>query len=215
MRSHFIISMLAIALVLISSCRKQESWSHSDQLTNETIIEGHVRDPWGKPLPGAQVRCMVTAGIPYVNTWNYWLPVVTTDSNGYYRFHDKDTRDVFQYDILPPLLDGYYEGGIKFAGPNFRKTIDFELRPHAWIRVHFKNVNPVGPNDLIVWNISSFSPIGASFLGPMIDESWTFMGAGGSLSPMVWWVTKDGIKKEIRDTVILPGHDTLYYSIEY
>ena len=212
-------NLIFVCLVFASmcACRKDSNWTADpNQLVNETIIEGHVRDPWGKPLPGAQVRCMVTAGIPYVNTWNYWLPVVTTDSNGYYRFHDKDTRDVFQYDILPPLLDGYYEGGIKFAGPNFRKTIDFELRPHAWIRVHFTNVNYFNEWDKCIYYLSSFylhEPIGV--YGDANDEIRMFKGAGGTPSTMHWNVTKNDILTIHRDTVILPGHDTLDYYINF
>ncbi|MBP6185131.1 MAG: carboxypeptidase regulatory-like domain-containing protein [Saprospiraceae bacterium] len=209
--------LIILLLIGFMACYK-DSFSNQkdpDQLTNETIIEGHVRDPWGKPLPGAQVRCMVTAGIPYVNTWNYWLPVVTTDSNGYYRFHDKDTRDVFQYDILPPLLDGYYEGGIKFAGPNFRNTIDFELRPHAWIRVHFKNVNPVNSQDFCQYYLSSFTGHSWNVKGMFVDESKLFKGAGGTPSTMHWRVTKGGVETVHHDTIILPGHDTTQYLIEF
>ena len=211
-------NLIFVCLVFASmcACRKDSNWTADpNQLVNETIIEGHVRDPWGKPLPGAQVRCMVTAGIPYVNTWNYWLPVVTTDSNGYYRFHDKDTRDVFQYDILPPLLDGYYEGGIKFAGPNFRKTIDFELRPHAWIRVHFKNVKYFNEWDRCILYFTSFGiqdPVGV--LGSA-DEFRLLKGAGGTPSYLYWKVTKDDEETLFRDTIILPGHDTTYYLIEF
>ena len=207
--------VIFILLLSLMACRKDLGWpGDPDRLVNETIIEGHVLDPWGEPISGALVNCNVLAGQPYRDTWNYWLPHTYTDSSGYYRFHDENTKDVIQYG-LRAYKDGYYEAPNNTSYPNYRQTEDFELRHHAWIRVHFTNVDTVGPNDLIIWNISSFLPQKASFLGTNIDESWLFKGAGGSLSPMIWWVTKDGIKKEYSDTVILPGHDTLHYLLEY
>ena len=211
MKKLVLFTFLILSMI---ACQKQEPLRHPDQLKDETIIEGYVRDPWGMPLPGAVVTCSVLAGKAYQNTWNYWLPAVTTDQNGYYQFHHTDTHEVIGYEVEANLA-GYYTPGSRQAQKHWHNIRDFELRPHAWIRVHFKNVDPKGPADLIIWNISSFIPIGASFLGTNIDESWTFKGAGGSESPMVWWVTKDGIKKEYRDTVILPGHDTLHYLLEY
>jgi hypothetical protein len=211
MKRSMIFSFLLMSLF---ACQKQESFRHPDQLTDETIIEGHVRDPWGAPLPGALVNCSVLAGKAYQNTWSYLLPALTTDSNGYYRFHHTDTRDVIGYEVKASL-DGYYAPGIRQAQKHWHNIRDFELRPHAWIRVHIKNVDPVDINDRCRFYMTSFTGHQWIVGGMDVDKSQLFKGAGGTPSTMHWRVTKGGEETVYHDTLILAGHDTTYYLIEF
>lgn len=208
--------LFALLFTSLMACRKDSGWpGDPDRLVNETIIEGHVLDPWGEPISGALVNCNVLAGQPYGNTWNYWLPHTYTDSSGYYRFHDENTKDVIQYG-LRAYKDGYYEAPNNTSYPNYRQTEDFELRPHAWIRVHFTNVNYFNEWDKCIYYLISFylhEPIGV--YGNAKDEIRLFKGAGGTPSTMHWNVTKNNILTTFKDTVILPGHDTLDYYIHF
>lgn len=200
---------------LVASCSKQKSWpGDPDRLVNETIIEGYVRDPWGMPLPGALVTCSVLAGKAYQNTWNYWLPAVTTDQNGYYQFHHTDTHEVIGYEVEANLA-GYYTPGSRQAQKHWHNIRDFELRPHAWIRVHIKNIDPVDPKDFISYYLSSFTPQSWHLGGMEVDYSKLFKGAGGTTSTMHWRITKGGVETVVHDSIILAGHDTTYYLIEF
>ena len=89
------------------------------------------------------------------------------------------------------------------------------LDPEAWILFHIKNVNPFDSNDNLRYGgfIEGGSP--QDNIGDNIDLWELRKSYGNKNIPLSWWVTKNNITNQYRDTIYSPARDTMVYEIFY
>lgn len=201
-------------LMLFFACHKDEYTPPANYLGDHSIMQGQVTDPWGVPIAGAEVNCKVLAGTPFRDEYRFWIPGDTTDANGFYHIEHHDLNQIIGYDLYVGK-DGYIDEAHAYAEPKYLNQDDFILRPYAWIKVHFKNTDPMDSQDFCQLYMSSYTLHSWNVKGISVDESKLFKGVGGSPTTMKWIVTKGGIETIFRDTLILSGHDTTTYLIEF
>lgn len=211
-KSHF---LLFLPMMFLLACQKEDvSQLPPEYLGDHTIMQGRVTDPWGMPIAGAEVSCKVLAGIPYRDEYTFWIPGDTTDADGYYHIEHLNLKEIIGYDLYV-AQEGYYQDAHAYANPKYLNTNDFILEPFAWIRVHFKNIDPVDEEDICIFYMSSYTLHNASVGGVNVNESALFKGVGGTPSYLEWYVTKGGIKTMYTDTITVVGHDTTTYLLEF
>ena len=134
-----------------------------------------------------------------------------TNAQGRFALSIPQTPDTYQFSIdAANYFD--YEGNDYLLQVNQHNAGDIPLYPHAWLKVHIKNVNPFDWFDEIELGWIS----GGFYLyGEGVDTTVIHRLGGNRNFDASWFVTKNSIWKLYTDTLYLPGHDTTFYEILY
>ena len=194
-------------------------WSSCDNggiLSGTTIIEGRVLEyGTNEPVENATVTLYERVSTGTFSGTDLAVETIITDASGRYSFESEGLGLVG----VNATHDNYFEPNmITYDGIvyNDKNNVDIVIDPHAWLKLHIKNVNPFDENDLLT---SYSNPIvGASpenSYGQNIDFYTTQKIRGNKNKHIIWWVTKNNIYQEFRDTIYCEGHKTTEYELFY
>ncbi len=191
--------LLSILSFAITSCNKD----------NSTSIEGRVlEEDTNMPLPNKMVYIYRTESVFLGSYSEYSVDTIFSDSNGNYKWMTPDKgTDVLDIKAIDPL---YFTKITYSINTGKNKGKDLILQPKAWIRYHVKNTKPFDDSDRIKTGFLD-SPL----YGQDINDSFMVQGGGNKKNFVYWFVTKNNIQKEFRDSVFIKGLDTLDYNINY
>lgn len=140
----------------------------------------------------------------------------STDSNGYFYFDFTAENDHSRHYIripyaqsTPPLF--HRNESSTYIDIGKHQTRNIYLSPHAWLKLHIKNVNPQ-PGDVFYVNWNSFDY--HEFYGA-VNEKIILMGGGNINRVATFHLKRHGEFYLIKDTIWLPAWDTTYHIIEY
>ncbi len=134
-----------------------------------------------------------------------------TNAQGRFALSIPQTPDTYQFSIdAANYFD--YEGNDYLLQVNQHNTGDLALYPHAWLKVHIKNVNPFDVFDRIKFGWESGE---IYYYGQELDTLFTYKLVGNQDFRATWWVFKNNQSSFFVDTLYLPGHDTTFYEILY
>jgi hypothetical protein len=196
----FLLSMV----LLVIGCSKNGSES----------VEGRVLEfGSNKPIPNATVYLMEVKGTFLGPSGSSKIDSTTSDHNGRYKFTYMDNPYVSE---IRGKANLYYDNYAYIMGTGKKLKTDLILDPHAWLRIHVKNVNPVDTNDYISLGINTHNCV-KGFWGNTIDTIFicdNFKGNRNSLYKYKSAKTNVGwVEKEIN--VLLGSKDTTDIQIEY
>jgi len=205
-KTQFILltSALAVLLCGISACKK-------DVTSNETEVTGIVTE-YGTNIPivGTTVvlqNASVDAFVSYAYS-NYLI--AKTDVNGKYTLkftYDNEMKYRIAASNLIYFDSDYYS--VK-SGSNL---INIQQYPPAWLKGHFKNVNPFDSSDRIDGGSGYFS---LTFYGSTVDTitNKRFVRGNTTISN-IFFITKNGIQTKMIKDIYCPGYDTTTLDINY
>lgn len=153
-----LITLLCCASVVFTwqSCSKNGSES----------VEGRVLEYGSnKPIANATVYLMEVKGTFLGPSGSSKIDSTTSDQNGRYKFTYMDNPYVSE---IRGKANLYYDNHAYIMGTGRKLKTDLILDPHAWLRIHVKNVNPVDENDGI--SFETFSCNETGYVGTDIDE---------------------------------------------
>ncbi len=199
-------------LISISSCDDNEPVT-----LTETIVKGIVKDAGkGTPLENATVVLIKQEWSVQSGGFSSIEDTIRTDINGAYEFRFRENRSYDYY--ISAYKDGYWELSSPALVPeSYQENImDVHIYPYAWLKLHVKNINPFDDNDLLT--AYTHPIVGASpqnHYGRSIDFYVRQEVKGNKDIPLIWWVTKDGMYQEFRDTILCEGGDTTLFELFY
>jgi hypothetical protein len=195
---NLIFLSLSFLLSALTSCEKD----------NTTSIEGKVlEEGTNTPLPNKKIYIYNTESVFLGSYSEIPIDTILSDSNGNYRWVTDRKGEVIN---LKAIDTRYNTKNTATVNPGSNKGKDLFLIPKAWIRYHIKNVNPFDGSDQIKTGF-----LGSPLYGQNIDDSFLIQTIGNKKNFVYWFVTKNKIQKEFRDSVFIKGLDTLDYNINY
>jgi hypothetical protein len=206
---NLIMALMALTLPLFwTSC--------DDGMLDYTKISGIVRDAGkGTPIPDAKVILYIKEGIAFNSGPGFPIDTIISDANGYYEY-------VFNHELgyiysVQAEKTGYWEVEPTSDFIEGKETeVNLHIYPLAWLKIHVKNVNPFDENDLLTAytnHLTGSSP--ENSYGINIDFIVIQEIKGNKKVPLIWWVTKNNIYQEFRDTIYCEGHKTTEYELFY
>ena len=208
-------SILFLLFAALSSCFKR-----NDETSGQTYISGKITEfGTGKAVSNATVVILKASVGALFSQGGELIPLDTvyTDSGGNYAY-DYATEDKFRYAIQVFKI-GYFESDkhngniINDPGKNKMNII---LKPKGYIRFYLKNTKPFDSYDRIAfggnWNGSLQDDI---FIGDDINEVQIREVESNTYSKFYFYVTKNKIQIETRDSLYLKAADTLNYKFQY
>jgi hypothetical protein len=198
--------LLVPLLFLIAQCRKEP-------LSDMTTLEGSVVE-YGtkKPIPNAVLKLNKSTGRSgWVVNWET-IDTFRTDLNGNYKYSFK--HETFgNYELVlrrPPLYGGDINGNV-INGKTTQRN--FVLNPPFWLNIRVQNINPLSQKDTI---IVSSGAIYSILVGTKIDTLLkTSSDYGNHFIGVNFYTIKGDKRKETKDSVFCPAHDTTYFTIKY
>lgn len=208
MKTHQNTYLLLLFLLLIGcflpSCNKSDNHSW----------EGRVLEYGSnKPVANATVYLVEKSGSDILGpVGSSTVDSITTGADGKFKFKFID-GPVAHY--IRGKADLYYETELSRNGNSPSKTkTDLILDPHAWLRIHVKNVNPVDENDAIAFETFSCNETG--FVGKAIDEELICQFSGNKTHTLYYKTFKIGTgNKRFPLEFTLGAHDTTDVLLEY
>ena len=204
MRSKIPIAIIVFCICsfIFSSCEKE--WG-------KTEITGTVQDNAGKPVQGATVFL-------YEDDLNFDFDIgeiietTETDAAGKYTFKfDAGRKNSYQ---VKAAKDRYSEGGNTNVEKGDENILNITIIPEAYLKLRIKNVNPYDQYDRIsISAVFNYSP--NIFIGSSVDTFMLGEVYGNQYKEIIWWVTKNNIKIEYKDSVYCLPFDTAIYNINY
>jgi hypothetical protein len=206
MKKSFLILLVPL-LFLLAQCRKEP-------LSDTTSVEGTVME-FGtkKPMPNVlvYVRKLVSSS-GWTETW-ILQDSTHTDLNGQYRIAFKPENATYQVMLRRPALYAGASSG-KLLGSGKKELQDFILDPPGWLKIRVQNVNPVNQKDsLIVWGVGALDE---TIMGDRIDAiKYIEHNIGNRYGILHYVVVKNGLRKQLIDSVYCPARDTAFIHIKY
>jgi hypothetical protein len=225
MKVLYIIYFILFLLVTLYSCKK-------DELSGETtIVEGVLRDDVSKePIPGVVILVdgvKTSSGMGIITDgMRKSLGQTTTDQAGKFKMKLKvfDKADRLQFFINPGgnkegFVDRTMDIDLIDLNKNVTNTMNFTLSPTAFLKIKFKNLNPVSDLDFFYfgwYSIGSGVPKGVikrENCGTVqASEALTWTGKDVCGTAMIetiaeqpttvyWTVKKGGVIKEYSKSV--------------
>jgi hypothetical protein len=200
-----------VVLLVVASCD-----DNIPELLPHTIVKGRVLEyGTNEPVENAEVVLYERISTGAFSGTDIRVDTAITNAAGQYSFQYEDSGKFG----LSASAETYFEtNGIEYSNirNKERNTRNIVLDPVAALELHIKNVNPFDENDLLTAYTNSI--IGAApenSYGTGIDFKVTQQVRGNRLRPMIWWVTKNGIYQEFRDSVYCQAHELTQYEIFY
>ena len=216
-KSIFLILLLSI--LIFNNCNNTN--------LEPAILEGYVLDDKTElPLEGVTTFLVRTGWEDYNNTIEQ---ETKTDENGYYKFIVEDGSVLYagwNYGVgLPAMVttisylttygrinvDGneydYAQSpmGVKIYR-EFGQDMTFRLRPTAYFKLHFKNINPFDENDML-----EFNPTDEPWLklqGMNVDTTVITRRFTQECKSINWYIKKDYYNSNISGEYCCPDGDT-------
>ena len=181
-------------------------------LSGTTIIEGQVL-AYGtnEPVENATVTLYERVSTGSFSGADVAVETIITDASGSYSFESEGLG----LTGVNATHDNYFEPNmITYDGIVYknRNNIDIVIDPHAWLKLHIKNVNPFDQNDYI--NVNGFITEGP-WHGMSIDINPTMLIRGNKENKIAWFITKNNISTNQFAPIYCEGHDTTYFEIFY
>lgn len=172
--------LLTLSLMFTTSCNKSDNHSWEG-----TVLEYGSN----KPVANATVYLVEkSSGGILGPVGSSTEDSVTTGADGKFKFKFID-GPVAHY--IRGKADLYYETELSRNGNSPSKTKkDLILDPHAWLRIHVKNVNPVDENDTIAFETFACNETG--FVGSDIDEELLCQFSGNKTHTLYYKTFKIG-----------------------
>ncbi len=198
-RSLPLILLLTALYITIASCDKNDgsySW------------EGRALEYGSnKPIPNATVYLMEVKGTFLGPSGSRKIDSTSTDIEGKFKFTYSENPYVSE---VRGHADMYYDGSANIQRNGNKTKTDLILDPHAWLRIHVKNVNPAGEYDAI--GFESFSCDSEGFVGAQIDTFSVCSNRGNRSHDIYYIVSKIGSGSQRHKlTYTLGAHDTTVY----
>ncbi len=139
----------------------------------------------------------------------------TTDTNGNYRLQFKaPDLDPLRYFVrLETSIMNHFDPSLTELKiiPGNSQELKLEYIPHAWIKLHVRNVNP-GVNDLL------HLPLGGTqnyYIWGESERGLVFLAEGNSENTINCFLTRQEVRKRLTFKVYVSAFDTAYYLLEY
>jgi hypothetical protein len=205
--------LLACFGFLMARCTKDNEANATIKVSGKVLQVGTL-----KPIVNAKVFLInetPTGGPLSGTTSSSIVDTVRTDANGFYVI-DKTGIDKNGSYIVTATADKYfkYDPSKYLTANNVFVGQDIVLDPHAWIKIHVKNQNPVDSNDRILFGNTIGDLIG-SYTGKNVELNYINRCPGNTKLFASWGVLKNGAWVSFKDTITVPAHDTLIYQILY
>lgn len=208
--------LVMLLLCSITACKKEKAL---EPATLETTVYGRIV-LHGTDQKATNQPCVIKA---YWNTptdilggsITRLIAETTTDSNGYYNLQftaadfDKDGYFIkLETDIENHFSPKARQHNIK---PGQKQELQLRYTPHAWLRLHVRNTNPV-PLDEFTVNWGSGESY--KFWGPA-NSQIVLLGAGNSTNIIYYNLKRSGVHYPDTTHIHLSAFDTTYHLIEY
>jgi hypothetical protein len=177
-------------------------------------VEGRVLEyGTNKPIANATVYLMEVKGTFLGPSGSSKIDSTTSDHEGRYKFTYMDNPYVSE---IRGKANLYYDNHAYIMGTGKKLKTDLKLDPHAWLRIHLKNVNPVDSADFLSVGLNP-TDCAKGFRGMNID---TFMICekykGNKNKKLKYAVTKRSTGRvELIKEILMGAHDTTELLIEY
>ena len=183
-------------------------WKEKEQKT--TVDFRIVEYGTNQPIENARIILKQCESEFLGGTFCIELDTVFTDAQGRFNMDIPNTPHSY---VLGISAENYFDYDDGYSIQDYQhNTGDLALYPHAWLKVHIKNVNPFDWFDEIELGWIS----GGFYLyGEGVDTTVIHRLGGNRNFDASWFVTKNSIWKLYTDTLYLPGHDTTFYEILY
>lgn len=142
------------------------------------------------------------------------IDTISTDANGYYQYTMENDETVSYH--IEAYKPNYTMQTLQIAqGGRTTKKADIVLLPHAWIKFHVKNVNPVDENDFIIAPGSTGTG-SYYFYGKSVDTTYLLGNRVGNLFNKIdWYTNKNNTYRQYLDSIFCKPLDTTFYEIKY
>ncbi|MBP7698997.1 MAG: hypothetical protein KA101_00005 [Saprospiraceae bacterium] len=192
-----------VALLLCMGC-----WKEKEQKT--TVDFRIVEYGTNQPIENARIILKQCESEFLGGTFCIELDTVFTDAQGRFKLDLSETPLALELGIS---AENYFafDGDYSLLW-NRHNTGDIALYPHAWLKVHIKNVNPFDVFDKLElgW-VGGSNPI----YGSDVDSILIYKLLGNRELSLSWASTKNNQIYFYKDSLYLPGHDTTFYEILY
>ncbi len=192
---------------LFSSCVKEES------PTYEATVKGRVLEADSDVgIPNMTVK--LVEGDYSGGGWtpkNTTIQTVKTDASGNYQFKYTAQR-LMTYDVVAvnasPNYNEYTQSVLVPDGAS--NVVNIFMSPFGWLKIHVKNINPVGEEDAMEFQYGVFS-------GRTVDTSVIAKDVGSRKYPLKigFKTRRNGVETLKIIEVLMPPHDTTKLDIFY
>jgi len=210
-----LILILVLLLIQSTACKKEKL---VEPATLETTVYGRV------VLRGTEQKAtnknVVIKAYKYVSVWfggahGELVAETTTDTNGNYSFSfTAESLDTRYFLIMSTVIPNHFDPGGNnwiFFNPGQKQELQLRYTPHAWIRLHTKNINPHVSDKL---TISLGGGERYDIWGP-VERQNIFLRAGNVNNDISCWLTRQDTTYNLTFNIFLPAFDTTYYYLEY
>ena len=198
--------LLACFGLLMAQC-------HKDNTSSDAAVKGRVLEADSDVIGIPNVGVRLVESNYDVDFWNPTRLVIQraqSDATGNYRFNYTAivgrSYDVEAYNNFPAA---YYNDVVSRLIDK-TTTVDLPVTAFAWLKIHVKNVNPIGEEDVVNFNYGVFS-------GKSVDTTILVKESGSKTfaHPIGIKIKKNGIETSKMIEVITPPRDTTKLNIFY
>ncbi len=195
--------IIIIALfALITGCKKTDV--NPSQVSGQVLEYGN-----NKPIPYAYVHLLKFVSGDILGGGGYnTIKTIQTDSIGSYTF-DLDPHQI--YYIEAQALKDYYIPDDATLVNNER--INLTLIPSSTFAAHIVNAHPFNNEDKFA--ITGFTYVLPTLIGRQVDTTVYTGVYGNTMHSFYYYVEKNGIEVQYRDSIYCPAHKTTVFEIRY
>lgn len=217
-----LIPILVLVLIQFTACTKEKTKptppSYLTELEGRVIRHGTNHAPTDSPIMLVLYESTGTHGGWHLDYQA--LDTIYTDSAGYYKysFHANPKKNspgdyfVVPKTVIPQhyqLSDDPNSSNAKYLAIGQKHQINWSYFPHAWLRLHVKNINPQFGDILSISILSDYT-----FWGP-IENEVIFRAVGNAICRPASNLYRNGSWQPLPFEVFIPAFDTAYYYLEY
>ena len=183
-------------------------WKEKEQKT--TVDFRIVEYGTNQPIENARIILKQCESEFLGGTFCIELDTVFTDAQGRFKLDLSETPLALELGIS---AENYFafDGDYSLLW-NRHNTGDIALYPHAWLKVHIKNVNPFDVFDKLELGLIPGHEV---FYGETVDIEKNYLCYGNSFQQVGWYVTKNQVNEVKIDSIFLSHHDTVSYNLFY
>jgi hypothetical protein len=212
MKKHIFVLLVPL-LFMAAGCEKDPNILKK---SGDAVFSGKVLETDSDvPIPNAYVE-LIKIGY----TGDFWVPNTRTviqntrtDAQGNYRFFSVRWEIPDGFEARAVALKDKYSDSSKeafFSPERDQNTQNIYITPWAWLKIHVKNVNPVGREDAFRSSYGIF--VGANVDTTVITKTY---GSKTLVRYIGMSIIKNGIETSKTIPIITPPHDTTALDIFY